>query len=222
MKPILLTLSLCVAWLTAPGQSSLWIRTALNASQYEWSSDELKKRNAEGQIEYSWQQPAGGDITWIDPANPFRILVFIRQSDQVLWLNNKLSPVAGPVFLPDYGINLPVAAASAKDGGLWVIDASSANLVKFNPRMDKEFQKPFQVPQNNTNIQMAEWKDYLSVLLPGKTLWIADLYGQFLKKIPTAAARLDIGADGFVLTGDKDRQVYQPDNGIIKPLIKKP
>ena len=200
-------------------------RAGLDGFHYVWTDTELQKINNQAQVQWSWQKPAGGPISWIDPANPFRILVFVKQSSQVYWLNNKLILLSGPVFLPDLGITDPLAVASARDGGIWVIDAASGYLIKLDNKRQKRLEAPLKYDLNSQTgqlIQLAEWKDYLAILLPGQSLLIADLYGQVIKKIKTSAVWLDTQQEGLLLTGTDLEEVYQPDSGQLKSLIKKP
>ncbi len=197
----------------------------IQGNTYQWSAFEIKKLNSSDEILFSWQNPSGGALKWVDVSDPFRILTYSKELNQIIWLNNKLAPIGDPVHLSDFDLLEPVGIGMARDGGFWVLDAATSHLVKKSKRMETEISAPLRIGEIMTRqnwIQLAEWKQFLAILAPGQQLWMADLYGQILKKIPTEAMELRSSSDGLLLISPSDRAIYRPDTGQINSLIKKP
>lgn len=200
-------------------------RTDLQGNRYEWSEHELVKKNAAGTPLFTWQNPSGGKIGWVDPSDAFRILIFSYQTNEVLWLNNKLSIIGNPVNLMDLGVTKPLGICSAKDGGVWILDGATFRLIKMDERLKKEQETPTRIPaltKDDPVVQMLVWKEYLIMLIPEKSLWVADRYGQLIKKLPSQATHLDDSPAGIILHYPNEQKIWQPDTGTFVPFIKKP
>jgi hypothetical protein len=197
----------------------------IQGNTYKWSAFEIKKLNSSNEIVFTWQNPSGGAIQWVDVSDPFRILTYSKELNQIIWLNNKLAPIGDPVHLSDFDLLEPIGIGMARDGGIWLLDAASNHLVKQSKRMETEISAPVRIGEiltEQTWIQIAEWKQFLALLLPGKQLWIADLFGQVLKKIPTEAQELRSASEGLLLISPSIKAIYRPDTGQLNSLIKKP
>lgn len=186
-------------------------RKDLMGNQYTWNSHELKKTSAKGEFLFSWQNPGGGKITWTDPGNPFRILIFSKESNQIIWLDNKLSPIGNPLNLDLLGIHNLSGICSSKNGGFWAFDQSTQMLIKFNQSLDKQIEIPVRIKLENSSetwVQMLEWKQQLFFLIPGEKALVADLFGQIIKRIPVKASSMHIGKDGLLFISQNDSLLY--------------
>ena len=200
-------------------------RTDLLGNHYIWSSFELKKTNSEGVFLFSWQNLAGGKITWVDPGDPFRILTFSKESNQVFWLDNKLAPIGDPLNLDELGLHKISGICSSKDGGLWVFDHSTQLLINLNHNLDKQIEVPIRIKLENSSeawVQMIEWKQHLYLLIPGENALVADLFGQISKRIPIKASSIHIYKSAVLFISVNDSLLYLPETGDLKSLIKKP
>jgi len=186
-------------------------RTDLMGNQYSWSSNELKKTNVKGEFLFSWQNLSGGEITWTDPSDPFRILIFSKESNQIVWLDNKLAPIGNPVNLDNLGIHIVSGICSSKDGGFWVFDHSTQELKKLSKNLDTQIKVPLRIKLENspeTWVQMLEWKQQLYFLIYDENALVADLYGQIIKRIPIKASSMSIGKSGLLFISHNDSILY--------------
>ena len=186
-------------------------RTDLIGNQYTWSSCELTKTDMQGKFLFSWQNLAGGKITWTDPSNPFRILTFSKESNQIIWLDNKLAPIGNPINLDQLGMYNISGICSSKDGSVWLFDHSTQKLIKLNQNLDKQIEVPLRIKLENSSdawVQMIEWKQQLYFLIPGENAMVADLYGQIIKRIPVKASSMHIGKDGLFFISLKDSLIF--------------
>lgn len=209
MKYFLSILVVCLALSGLHLSAQEMERTDKLGNKYLWDSYELIKKNSKGEFLFSWQNPAGGKLSWIDPGDPFRILVFSKEANQVLWLDNKLAPITDPVNLDQINILEVSGICSSKDGGFWVIDASTQKLIKLNQRFEKQFEAPIRIKLEHSSdawVQMVEWNQELVFLIPDEYILVADLYGQVLKRIQVKSKSLQ----------------NLLENDTLKSLIKKP
>jgi len=200
-------------------------RTDLLGNHYIWSSFELKKTNSEGEFLFSWQNLAGGKITWVDPGDPFRILTFSKESNQVFWLDNKLAPIGNPLSLDQLGMHKISGICTSKDGGLWVFDHSTQLLINLNRNLDKQIEVPVRIKLENSSeawVQMLEWKQQLYMLIPGEYALVTDLFGQICKRIPVEASSIHIYKGDLLFISNNDSLLYLSETGDLKSLIKKP
>lgn len=201
-----------VFWFSLSGiqlSAQVMERTDKLGNKYLWDSYELIKKNSKGEFLFSWQNPAGGKISWIDPGDPFRILTFSKEANQVLWLDNKLAPIADPVNLDQLSILGVSGICSSKDGGFWILENSTQMLIKLNQRFEKLIEAPIRINLGNSSfawVQMVEWKQELIFLIPEDYILVADLYGLVIKRFSTEAKNL--------------QNLFE--NGTLKTLIKKP
>ena len=225
MKPglYLIILFLSISGYISIGQETT--RADLLGNRYTWNSSEVKKLNPEGEFLCTWQNPAGGKITWVDPSDPFRILTFSKESNQIIWLDNKLAPIGNPVKLDALGMLDVSGICTSKDGGLWVFDQSSQALIKLNHRLTKEIEVPIRLNLENSSeawVQMLERKQELYFLIPEESARVADLFGQIFKRIPVKARSMQIFGTGLLFISQQDSLQYLPETGSLKSLIKKP
>lgn len=210
MRPCTLIILLSLLPIHAPAQDTLSYRSDVYGNRYEWNPSGLRKISPDGRMLHAWQNPPGGNISWVDPADPFRILVFSRSTSQVIWLNNKLAPLTPAVYLPDTGILTPIAVCAAKDGGLWILDAAQSSLIKTDARLAVVSKTPFRLgysASRDPEYKMTEFREGLFILESGMQLWQTDLFGQILKKTATPAIHLETGEDGLLLQLDSGKQV---------------
>lgn len=200
-------------------------RTDIKGNIYQWTDREIKKLDQEGKLLFTWQKPSGGSISWIDPIDPFKILSYSAETNELIWLNNKLSPIGNSFNLSELSIFEPLGLCASKDGGIWVLDRSSSKLLKLDERYKTQINVPIRIFESITSdkwIQMLEWKQYLLFLDPENQLWLADLFGQILKKIPVTATSMQASPEGLILLSGLQKSLYQPHTGQFKSLIKKP
>ena len=219
----LLIFLLFFSFLSSKGQENT--RNDLLGNQYSWSSFELIKMDSKGEFLFSWQNPSGGEIIWVDPSNPFRILTFTKESNQIIWLDNKLSPIGDPISLDQLGMLDISGICVSKDGGLWAFDQSTRLLIKLDQNLKKQIEAPFRIKLDNSAkawVPMMEWKQQLYFLTPSEQIIVTDLFGQVSKHIPLNAKSMHVNNAGLLFITEHDSYQYSPETGMLKSLIKKP
>lgn len=70
-----------------------------------------------------------GNITELDVSNPFRLLLFYKDFNAIVFLDNKLSPLRDPIMLDDLGFFSIDAVCSSSSGSFRVYDNQTGSVV---------------------------------------------------------------------------------------------
>lgn len=152
-----------------------------------------------------YTDPQYSDISQLDVSDPLRIMVFVKDRNEVCFLDRSMSAISKPVSLSKGGLEEASAVCPASDGGLWVVDAFRQKLQLLNdngsylsegaslPSLQKEGEYVFQsIIDTGTHIYM---------LVANKGLWIFDQAGNFQKSISCQGIRsMCVLESGFVYT----------------------
>ena len=128
-----------------------------------------------------------GDIYSIDISNPLRILVFHKDANQIIFLNNELSIIGDAISLDE--INLPdiSTVCTSQINGFWVfnnlnnrIEFYNSNLIKIHTSIDLSNQ--INNLENIEEIKMAGEQIYLKVKNTG--ILVFDMFATYIKTLP--------------------------------------
>ncbi len=128
-----------------------------------------------------------GDIFSIDISNPLRILVFHKDANQIVFLNNQLSIIGNAIILDEINLaNISVVCAS-QTNGFWVYNNLNNRIEYFNRDLQKthssiDLSSRIDSPNNIQEIKMDYRKIYLKVKNIG--ILVFDLFGTYIKTIP--------------------------------------
>lgn len=149
--------------------------------------DQLTKVNANGKLLNVYSNKNLGRITHVDALNPLKIILFYKEFGRLIFLDNTLTENGAPLFLEDHGLELTSLTCASYDNGLWLYDPFRFTLYRFN----QMFQQTNTVRNLNQllgkNIQpvfMVEADNKLFVSDPEEGIFVFDIFGTYLKKIP--------------------------------------
>ncbi|MBT3244546.1 MAG: hypothetical protein HN352_15465 [Bacteroidetes bacterium] len=193
--------------------------------QYNFSSQEIQKLDEQGNISYRFSKPQMGKISWLDLSDPFRILLYFSELNQILFLDSKLSDIGQAVNLDELNLLNPAGIANSKNGGIWVLDQSTQSLVLLNNHLSVDFTIPVRVFDKLPDARwfpMQEWKQNLYLLNPGSALYVFDLYGRLFHKISINARAIRSTAKGLMIVYSDQKARYIQNTNELDSLIKKP
>jgi hypothetical protein len=128
-----------------------------------------------------------GKIYSVDPVNPMKTLVYYKDFNTILFLDNFMNQVGEAVRLQDYGLERVTAVCSSYNNGLWVFDSGSNELI----RLDAQFNIAFRTGrlQQATGFvpepqKMIERNDRLYINDVGHGVLVYDVYGAYLGLLP--------------------------------------
>ena len=141
----------------------------------------------QGDSLYSWSDPASGRITGIDLTDPLRLLVYQKDFNLLRFLNNRLAPLAEAISLDQLDIPHPLALATSRQGGFWVLDGTTLRLRRYDHQLNLRVESsPLILPDSAgvKGIQLIESADRIWLLVTGVEIRQFDSFGNFVRRIP--------------------------------------
>lgn len=148
---------------------------------------QLEKYDPEGNLLYTYSNFLAGNIFFVDPSDPFKVLVYYRDFSQVEVLNNTLSISADPILLQSYGLELATLTCRSYNNGIWVYDQQNFELVRLDPRLQKAESSGniSKILGQGINPDFLTEKDNMVYLKdPEAGILIFDKYGSYVKTMP--------------------------------------
>ena len=147
----------------------------------------ITQYNYEGQQIQTYSKSEYGNITSIDVSNPFRILLFYKDFNSLVFLDNKLAEISDHISLDALGITEANVVCSSATGGFWLFNTNTFQLEKYNSKLD--------LLQSGTKMQgiinrneypdyLTETGNYIYLGFRNKGVYLFDFYGTFVKFIP--------------------------------------
>lgn len=163
------------------------------------AESELIKYSPEGQEQFRYSNRTLGQAALLDATNPFHLLLYFPEYQNVLLFDRTLSPT-GQFNLNNLGFYRASAVGMASDGHLWVYDEASFRL--------KKVTASGQVIAESGDLSLAIGKglhpNFLTernqqVFLndPATGILVFDVFGQYLKTIGI------LGLAEFQIVGDE-------------------
>jgi hypothetical protein len=165
-------------------------------------SGTIVKYDVMGDSAYSWSDPQTGSITMIDTGDPMRTLVYQKDFNLLRFLNNRLTPIAGVTRLDDLGIPFPIALATSRQGGFWVLSGSTLSIRLVSPQLNTVVESAaINLPQTTDfeGYRLVESGDQLFLFIPGHEILVFDLFANLVKKIPLKALSFQVYGNRILL-----------------------
>lgn len=178
---------------------------------YTISNNNISKFDSNGKKQHEYCNKLFGNICQIDVSDPFRIAVFYKDFEKLVFLNNALSELRSTINISELGIENPELVCSSSNGGFWIFDSKLQKLIYFDQNLKKQQEsvsllsissdtaKPVSIEEKNNNIYMS---------LSSTGIHVFDKYGAYLKKVPL------VGNCGYTI--DENSISYFAENKIVK------
>lgn len=153
---------------------------------YTLDQARLNKYDRQGKKLAHYTDSKLGPISYADVSKPMRILLFYEDFNQILFLDNYLTPLRSPVLLDDLGIRHATMACSSAQNGFWVFDEQSFTLARYDENLQEIHRSPSlnMIAKLDGEIsQMTENNNQLYMAVPGTGIFIFDIYGSYIKTI---------------------------------------
>ena len=111
-----------------------------------------------------------GDIASVDATNPLKILLHYRDYQQLVFLDNQLSPNGKPISLEQLGLEQAQLVCASVNNSFWVYDKRNNELHRFNENQQNVASTGNlrQVLSTEvTPVSMKEHNNYLYLNCPG-------------------------------------------------------
>jgi hypothetical protein len=175
-KPIA-TIELGADFITTDNQNNVYIVVG----------QELSKYNKAGKLLYKYSNKNMGAISFVDPSNLLKPMLFYKNFLQIVYLDNTLSANGDPVALDKTEYRQTQLACASYGNGIWVYDQQNLELVRINQNLEKT------VNTGNLsvilNIQLnpnyiIEYNNRVYLNNPETGILVFDIYGTYYKTIP--------------------------------------
>jgi len=127
-----------------------------------------------------------GNIHSVDVSDPLRILIFYKDYNQVVWVDNYLSEIRSPIWLDDLGIDQAELICSSNQGGFWVFNSLNNQLQYFDVNLKLIHESPTLNILTGPDISptfMIEKSRMLYLNVPGTGVLVFDRFGNFSKTL---------------------------------------
>ncbi|MBL7932227.1 MAG: hypothetical protein JNL60_10000 [Bacteroidia bacterium] len=155
-------------------------------NSYLLKDDELMKYLASGKFFARYSNLKLGTITTIDVTNPLKLLIYYRDFQKILFLDNQLSENSDVVALEKLGYEQVELVCAGANNSFWVYDKRNNELVRFN-ESSKKIAATGNLKQilqaNITPNYMIEHNGFLYLNSPETGIYVFDIFGAFSKVI---------------------------------------
>lgn len=164
------------------------------------------KCNPEGEILYTYTNSFLGKIQSFDVSDPFKLLLFFNNFNQIVYLDNNLSELRTPISLDDLDLYEADAVCASHRGGFWVYLSGNSQLLRYNNNLQQAHQNNIIIEQevNIENMYLMETAHFLILSLPPEGIFVYDGLGSFVKTIPAENAKF--------IQSEKQKLFYVEDN----------
>ncbi len=180
---------------------------------YLINKDEIEKYK-DGVAIKKFSRKTYGRINNVDASNAMRILLFYKNANKIIFLDNQLSENSDVLDL----FKLPSITVSevcnSSNNQFWVFDANNAELLKIGLDLSISLRTGNlnnQINESITPIQIKEVNNQLFLLDQTLGIFVFDYFGTLIKKIPLFGVKnFDVGNTALFYT-DRNNTIHRYD-----------
>lgn len=154
---------------------------------YVINNDKISKYNASGVFQKTFSTKRYGKIDFLDATNPLKILIYFRDFQQLLFLDNQLTASSNMISLESIGYEQASLVCSSANNGFWLYDKQNNELIRFD-QDSKVLVKTGNLKRIlNIDIKpnyLKEHNGYVYLNCPTEGILVFDIYGTFAKTMP--------------------------------------
>ncbi|MCE3260401.1 MAG: hypothetical protein K0S12_2042 [Bacteroidetes bacterium] len=153
---------------------------------YTIKDDELIKYLPNGKQFARYSNLKLGTISHVDASNPLKVLIYYRDFQTIVFLDNQLSQNSDAVSLEKMGYEQTDLVCASVNNSFWIYNKQNNELLRFNENSKKTAATGNlkQVLQTEINPDfMLESNNYLYLNSPDKGIYVFDIFGAFSKII---------------------------------------
>lgn len=190
---IFITCACCLAFVADKNKTLYLIKQHLNLfttdnlnNSYLVNGEELIKYNPAGKQLLKYSNKRFGNITTIDATNALKVLLYYKDFQQIVFIDNQLSQNGDMISLETLGYEQTDLVCSFFNNSFWIYNKQTVELVRFN-----ENSQQIAKTGNLKQLLQAELKpefmiesnSYLYLNCPDIGIYVFDMYGTFNKII---------------------------------------
>ncbi len=154
---------------------------------YIINQDEIIKYNSVGVLQKKFSIKRYGKIDFVDATNPLKILIYYKDFQQIVFLDNQLTQTSNMISLETIGYEQASLVCSSANNSFWIYDKQNNELLRFDAEL-KTLVKTGNLKRIlDINIKpnfIKEHNTYLYLNCPNEGILVFDIYGTYYKTIP--------------------------------------
>lgn len=156
-------------------------------NMYVINNNEIIKYNAAGVLQKKFSTKRYGKIDFVDAMNPLKILVYYKDFQQIMFLDDQLTETSSMISIETLGYEQTGVVCSSTNNSFWLYDKQNNELLRFNSDL-KALVKTGNLKRIlDIDIKpnfMQEHNNYIYLNCPSEGILVFDIYGTFYKTIP--------------------------------------
>ena len=127
----------------------------------------------------------------MDVSDPLRILIYYKDHNQIVWVDNFLSEIRSPVRLDELGIDQVELVCSSNQGGFWVFNGLNNQLQYYDVNLKLVHESPtlnILTGPDTAPTSMLEKSRSLYLCIPGTGILVFDRFGNYSKTLALETA----------------------------------
>lgn len=164
-----------------------FITTDRLGNLYVVNSNYIWMYNRDGDSLRAFNTKRYGEISFVDCSDPYKILVFFKDFNVILYLDNFLSENGPPRDMQELGFDQATLVCLSQERGFWVFDQLKQKALRLDAN--------FQVTHETVNFiqwfgrrllpnYMEQYNNRLYLNEPESGVYVFDHFGTYIKKIP--------------------------------------
>ena len=153
---------------------------------YTVKEDELVKFLLSGKLFNRYSNLKLGGITSIDATNPLKLLLYYRDFQQIVFLDNQLTSNSEPISLEGLGYEQTDLVCAGANNSFWIYNKQNNELIRFNEASKKVAATGNLKQVLKTELKpnfVREYNGYLFLNCPETGIYVFDIFGTFSKVI---------------------------------------
>lgn len=154
---------------------------------YVITKNEIVKYTTIGTLIKSFSTKRYGTIENVDVTNPLKILVYYKDFQQILFLDNQLTPSSDMISLESLNLEQTSLVCTSANNSFWLYDKQNNSLQRFSQNSQQLVKIDNLKRILDIDIKpnfMKEKSNYLYLNCPTEGILVFDIYGSFYKTIP--------------------------------------
>lgn len=148
--------------------------------------DELNKYLISGKLFARYSNLKLGSISFVDATNPLKLLLYYRDFQQIVFLDNQLTTNSEPISLEALGFEQTDLVCASANNSFWIYNKQNNDLIRFN-EVSKKVASTGNLKQIlKTDLKpnfMREHNGYLFLNSPETGIYVFDIFGTFSRVI---------------------------------------
>jgi|TARA_B110000259_G_scaffold86502_1_gene100820 hypothetical protein len=170
--------------ITKPEESTSFLSQDKLGNIYQISDMKITKYSSDLKPIQSNSIFSNGTISSFDSRNPLQLMLFYKQQQEIILLDNTLSQT-NKIDLSFFEL-VDLACASNRDNSFWLYSITTQSLIKTDKqgKVTNRYENIAQLLERDINpIQLIEYENQVFLFDLNEGLFVFDLYGNYVKRI---------------------------------------